>query len=179
MVDPQDAHVGAAPGAALLDGLGRGVDDPEEGDRARGDALGLADEAALGPEAAEVEAGAAALLVDEGRVLDGVEDRVQRVLDGQDEAGAEAHVAAGAGQGRAVGEEVAVHHDPEEGFGPALPVGRALLGRGDESGDAPEEVGRGLVEELALVVFQEIAGFQDANGVGGESVIFVRPGHHI
>ena len=59
VVDAEDAHVGAAAGAALLDGLGRGVDDLEEGDRAGGDALGLADEAALGPEAAEVEAGAA------------------------------------------------------------------------------------------------------------------------
>ena len=35
VVDAEDAHVGAAAGAALLDGLGRGVDDLEEGDGAR------------------------------------------------------------------------------------------------------------------------------------------------
>ena len=35
VVDAQDAHVGAAPGAALLDRLGGAVEDPQEGDRAR------------------------------------------------------------------------------------------------------------------------------------------------
>jgi hypothetical protein len=81
-------HVGPTARPALLDGLGRGVDDPEERDRSRGDALGLSDEAPPGTERAEIEAGPAAFLVDEGRVLDGVEDGVHRILDGEDEAGA-------------------------------------------------------------------------------------------
>ncbi len=179
VVDPQDADIGAPPGPALLDGLGRGVDDPEERDRARGDALGLADEASPGPERAEIEAGPAAFLVDEGRVLDRVEDGVHRILDGQDEAGAEAHAAPGPGQGRAVGEEVPVHHDLEESVGPAAPFGRALFGPGDEPGDAPEKVGRRRVQEPALVVLQVIAGLQDPDGVGRESLFVVGPGHHI
>ena len=169
MVDPEDAHVGAAAGAALLDGLGRGVDDLEEGDGAGGDALGLADEAALGPEAAEVEARAPALLVDEGGVLDRLEDRVEGVLDRQDEAGAQAHAAAGAGEGRAVGQEVAAGHGPEEGLGVFLAVGLVLLGGGDVGRDAAEEVFGGLVDELAFLVLQEVAGLEDLEGVFGKT----------
>ena len=60
-----------------------------------------------GPQAGEGEAGAAAGLVDQGGVLDGVEDALDGVLDGQDEAGGElAQLAAGVHQGRGVGQEL-------------------------------------------------------------------------
>ncbi len=169
VVDAEDAHVGAAARAALLDGLGGGVDDLEKGDRAGGDALGLADEAALGPQEAEVEARPAALLVDEGGVLDRVEDRVERVLDGQDETGGQAHAPAGPGQGGAVGQEVAGVHGLEEELGVLLAVGLGLLGGGDVGRDAAEEVFGGLVEEIALLVLQEVAGLQDLQGVVGKT----------
>ncbi len=120
VVDAQDAHVGAAARAALLDGLGAGVDDLQERDRARGDALGLAHETARRADAGEVEAGAAALLVDQGGVLHRLENAVQRILDGQDEAGGKAHLALGAGQGRRVGHEILAHHGLEEIFLPEL-----------------------------------------------------------
>ena len=60
MVDAQNAHVGAAAGAALLDGLGGGVEQAHEGHRARRHAHGGAHDVVLGPEAGEAEAGAAA-----------------------------------------------------------------------------------------------------------------------
>jgi len=40
VVDPEDAHVGAAAGATLLDGFGGDVEDPHEGEGAAGDAGG-------------------------------------------------------------------------------------------------------------------------------------------
>ncbi len=170
MVDPEDAHVGPAPGPALLDRFGRGVDDLEEGDGAGGDALGLADEAPLGPEPAEVEARPSALLVDEGRVLDRLEDRVEGILDGQDEAGAEAHVPAGSGQGRAVGQEIAGQHEPDEFVLVFLLGGLALLGGGDVAGHPAEEVLRRLIQDLPFFVAQEVTGLENPQGVGTESV---------
>ena len=118
-----------------------------------------------GPEAAEVEARAAALLVDEGGVLDRLEDGIERVLDGQDEAGAQAHAPAGAGQRRAVGQEIARGHEPEKLLGVFFPVGLGLFREGDVRRDAAEEVFGRLVDELALVVFQIIAGLQDLERV--------------
>ena len=56
MVDAQDAHVGAPPGAALLDGLGGHVEHPHERDRAAGHAHGGSHQVVLGPQAAEAEA---------------------------------------------------------------------------------------------------------------------------
>ena len=48
MVDAQDAHVGAPTSAALLHGLRGLVEDAHERDRARGHALGGADESPVG-----------------------------------------------------------------------------------------------------------------------------------
>ena len=60
-----------------------------------------------GPHAREGEAGAAAALVDERGVLDGLEDGLHGVADGQDEAGGElAQLAAGVHQRGAVGQEL-------------------------------------------------------------------------
>jgi len=170
VIDPEDADVGAPPRSALFDGLGGGVDDPQERDRSGSDALGFTDETSARPKEAEIEARSAALLVDERRVLDRVEDGFHRILDGQDEAGAEAHVASGAGQGGAVGEEIPVQHDFEKTIGPLLPGGPAFLGAGDEGRHAREKIGRGLVQEIPLVVLEVIPGFQDLDGVLGKAV---------
>ena len=82
----QDAHVGAAPGAALLHDIGGGIEGANEADRAAGHPTGGADHITFGPQAAEGEAGAAAALVNQGRLLHLVENSVQRVFNGQDEA---------------------------------------------------------------------------------------------
>ena len=66
VIDAQDAHVRAAPGAALLDLLGGGVEDAQEGHRAGGHAAGRAHAGVLGPQTGKGEARTAAGLVDHG-----------------------------------------------------------------------------------------------------------------
>ena len=68
VVHPQDGHVGAAAGAALLDLLGGGVEDLHEGYGAGGHAAGGADVAVLGSQPGEGKPRAAAGLVDQGGV---------------------------------------------------------------------------------------------------------------
>jgi hypothetical protein len=81
MVDAQDAHVGAAPPAALLDDRGGGVEDADERDRPRGHAVRPLDDVAGRAQAGEVEAGAAAGLVDHRHPLHRLEDALEVVVD--------------------------------------------------------------------------------------------------
>ena len=85
----EDGHVRAAPHAALLDDLGRGVEDAHERDRPARDAVRGLHDVAPRPQPREREAGPAAGLVDERGPLERVEDRGEVVLDRQDEAGGE------------------------------------------------------------------------------------------
>ena len=87
MIDPKDAHVRAPAPASLLDHISGRIEDAHEGDRAAGHAAGSSHHIVLGPQPGEGEARASPALVDEGHVLQGVEDARQRVLHGQDEAG--------------------------------------------------------------------------------------------
>ena len=74
MIHAQDGHVGAAAGAALGD-LAKGmVVDAQEADRPGGLPGGGFDQAALGAQAREGEAVAAAGLLDEGGIAQGLED---------------------------------------------------------------------------------------------------------
>ena len=87
VVDVEHDHLGRAPGrAAGLDGAGGRVGAAHERDRAgRGAAGG---QQLLGrPDPGEVEAGAGAALEDQALLAVPVEDRVHRVVDGEDEAG--------------------------------------------------------------------------------------------
>ena len=134
VVHPEDAHVGAAAGAALLHHIGRGVEQAHEGDRARGHAHGAPDDVVLGPEPGEAEAGAAAGLVHQGHGAEGVVDAALAVGEGvvhrEDEAGGElAQRAAGVHQGGRVGHEAPGRHDVVEVLRRALDllVGRAVL----------------------------------------------------
>ena len=89
VVDVEHDHLGRTTrGAAGLDGAGRGVGAAHEGDRAaRRTAAG---EQLLGrADPGEVEAGAGAALEDEALLLVPVEDGVHRVVDAEDEAGAD------------------------------------------------------------------------------------------
>src|SRR5579875_1391969 len=81
VVDGEDAHIGAAPCAALLDRLGRGIEDFHERDRAAGHAGSAAHRRAFGPQAREGEASAAAGLMDQRRVFDRIEDLIERIFD--------------------------------------------------------------------------------------------------
>ena len=105
VIDPQHAHVGAAPAAALGDFAKGIVVDAQEADRS-GCLPGRSfDQRALGAQAREGEAIAAAGLLDQRRVAQGGEDTglvaAHVIGDGQDKAGRKlAERGACAGKGR-------------------------------------------------------------------------------
>ena len=107
MIHPQDAHIGAATGAALLDGFGSHVKHTHKADRAGSHTAGGADGGACLPQAAEGKAGAAARLMDEGGILHRIKDVHHAVIDGQHEAGAQlTQRATGIHQGGGIGQEL-------------------------------------------------------------------------
>ena len=115
MVDPEDAHVRAAPRAALLDHLRGHVEDPHERHRAAGSAAGGLHRIIPGPEPAERKTGPAAALVDERGVFDAVEYRLKRVLNRKDKTGGKLlEGPAGIHQGRGIREELESREDAEE-----------------------------------------------------------------
>ena len=87
MIDPQDAHVRAPAAASLLDNISGRIEDAHEGYRAAGHSARGRTTSFFGPQPGEGEARASSALVDEGHVLQGVEDARQRVLHRKDEAG--------------------------------------------------------------------------------------------
>ena len=98
------AHIGASSEGALLDGVGGFGEYFPEADGPGGFAAAGGDIVAGGAELIEGEAGAAAGFLDDSGVLDGVEDTVDAVRDGQDETGAEhAHGTTGVHECGAVG----------------------------------------------------------------------------
>ncbi|MPN29490.1 hypothetical protein SDC9_176943 [bioreactor metagenome] len=103
MIDAEDAHVRAAPRAALLDGFGCNVEHAHKADGAAGNAACGADGRALLAQARKRKSGAAAGLMDQRGVLDRLEDGLHAVLHGQHEAGRElAERAAGVHQRRRI-----------------------------------------------------------------------------
>ena len=146
VVDAQDAHVGAAAGAALGDLAEGVVVDAQETDRAGGLTGGGFDDGALGAQAREGEAVAAAGLLDEGGVAQGLEDAggvaAHVVDDGQDEAGGQlAEGGAGAGEGGGVGEEFFGGEEMVESAGAFEDGGLpGFFDRGDIVGHPPEHV---------------------------------------
>src|SRR3712207_3298 len=89
VVDVEDDHLGrAAGGPTGLDGAGGGVGATHEADRARGGAA-RGQQLLGGADAGEVQAGARAALEDQPLLPVPVEDRVHRIVDGEDEAGAD------------------------------------------------------------------------------------------
>lgn len=110
VVDAQDGHVGTAACAALGDLTEGVVVDAQETDGTGGFAGGGFDDAALGAQAREGKAVAAAGLLDESSVAQGLEDAggiaPHVVINGEDEAGGELpERGAGAGESGGVGEE--------------------------------------------------------------------------
>ncbi len=83
MIDIQYGHVGAASRTPLLDGLCGGVENVHEGDRSAGDACRGAHHVVARPQLRKGESGAAAALVDERHVLEGIEDLLHGVPTGR------------------------------------------------------------------------------------------------
>ena len=115
--------------------------------------------------------------MDEGGVLQGLEDALDRVFDGQDEAGGELlERTAGVAEGRGVGQETqggdqvveALLGAGDRCFRPIC--GHELrLGDGDVVGDAAEEL-VGVLDDFAAAVTDEVAAFEHDAGVFGELI---------
>ena len=168
VVHPEDPHVGAPAGAALLDGFGGHVEDVHEGDGAGGHPLGGEHRVVGGPDVGEGKAGAAAGLVDEGGLFHRVEDALDVIVHRQDEAGGElAQLPAGVHQGGGVGHKLERRHEVVEFLGRG---GHVRLGvvepvdGGDGVGHPPEHV-RGGFGGLPGFVLLEVALFQHYLGV--------------
>ncbi len=86
MVNPEDAHVGPATGSALLDGFCGRVKYTHKGNRAAGNAGGGHDQIIGRTQPRERKSGAAAGLMNQSRVFEGVENFLHGVSHRQNEA---------------------------------------------------------------------------------------------
>jgi hypothetical protein len=100
-------------------------------------------------------------------VLDRVEDALERILDGQDEASGElAHLGAGVHQGGAVGQELAAQQRSGKRVGASPDVAAERgLGLRHRVGDAPTQ-SLEVLEKLPARVAPQVARLEDALGVG-------------
>ena len=150
VVDAEHAHVGAAPLAALLDGLGGGVEHLHERQRPRGHALGGLHRRVLRPQPRERVARAAAGLVHQGAVAHRREDAVHGVVHRQDEAGAQlAEVRAGVHQAGRVGQEIEGVDHAEEPVAQPFEIGEITVHPGHRVADPAAQ---------ALPVFERLTG---------------------
>ncbi len=79
MVNAQDAHIGPSPGAALLDDIGRQIEQAHERDGTGGKPIGRGNSVGVRPNMTERKSGSPAGLMNEGLILRGVEDRFQGI----------------------------------------------------------------------------------------------------
>ena len=137
MVNAQNAHVGAAAGAALLDRLGGHVEHPHKADGAAGHASSGIDGAAARTQAGEGEARAAARFVNERGLLDRFKYGVHTVGHRQDKAGGQlAQRPSGVHQRGRVRKEIQRRHHLIEFLLQRLQI-RFLVIRGVGGGDGP------------------------------------------
>ena len=186
VVHLQNAHVGAPPGAALLDGFGGGVEHFHKADGARRHAAGGIDHASLGAQAGKGEAGAAAGFVDQGRLLHRFKDLFHRIFHRQHKAGGKlAQGAACVHQGGGVGQELQVGHGLVKGPGRLVHVGFGVVlpvGLGNGIGHTLKELGH-CFHRFVFRIADQIAFFQHSLGVfcyfhrrsSSSSVSFRRP----
>ena len=171
MVHAQNAHIGPAPGAALLDLLCGRVEDAQKGNRAGSNPAGGAHPAVARAQAREGKARAAAGFVNHGRVFDGIKDLFDGVAHGQHEAGRKlAQVRTCIHERGGVGQEFPAGHQliefPRQGFGAVGALVGSLL-RGNSRGHAPEEVARRFFK-APVGVFALITLLQYHGGIAGE-----------
>ena len=174
VVHPENAHIGPPAGAALLHRLGGGVEDLHKGDGAAGNTPGGVYRGALGPQPGEGKTGAAAGLVDQGGVLDGVEDVLHGVLHRKHEAGRElSQRTAGVHEGGGVGEKVQAGHQVIKEFGRGRHIGlgvEARIGCGDRVRHPVKKLVHRL-NRLSVLVTDQIAPLQDGAGIFGNGHI--------
>ena len=172
VVHPQDSHVRAPPGAALLDRLRGQVEHLHERDGPAGNPRGGHDHVVRGPDPGKGKSRPAAGLVNERGVLYRVEDLFHGIPDGQHEAGRElSELPSRVHEGRGIGEEFQARHDFVELIRQrrAFPVAVEFLVRpGDRRRNPPEHVGRGF-QDPAVLIPAEVTFFQDGNRVLGKA----------
>src|SRR5919112_3158851 len=175
VVHPEDAHVRPTPGPALLDLVRRSVVDGHERDRTARHAHGRLHQVVLGTQTREAEARAAAALVDDRLVLEGVVDAVYGVLDRQHEArGKLLQLPARVHEGRRVRHEPPAEHHLEEPLLRLLvePLGLLALFETEfalrDVRRNPQEHLDGLLCRLALLVLFEVALPENGARVLGE-----------
>ena len=171
VVHPEDAHVGAPAAPPLFHHCRGGVKDAHEAHGAGGHPAGAPHLVAPGAQVAEVEAGAAAGLVDQGHVPHALQDAAHVVGDGNDEAGGQLPLGqAGVHQGGGVGEKLPGGHGLIKGLGlpgRGLRAAVARFRRGHALGHPAEQFVGGL-HHPALGVPAQIALGQDPGGDGAK-----------
>ena len=172
-MDVHHPHVGPATKRPLLNRVGRLGKRAPKGDRAAGRAARAAYIVAGGAQFVEGKAGSAAGLLNQGRILDRVEDLVDAVAHRKYEAGAEhPHLSPGVHQRRAVGHELAADH---QRIKPLLPLAANLRIRAVEAfrlSNRPRHTSKQLFRGLrtpALLIFLQVPRFQDVQAIRGET----------
>ena len=181
MVHAEDAHIGAAPRAALLDLLGGGIEDAQEGNRPGGHAAGGAHAAFPGPQPRKGKTRAAAGLVDHGRVLDGIKDLLDGIPHRQDKTGGKlAQIRARVHERGRVGEKLPARHEVVKFARQRLRrVGRFRipgLFPGYGRGHTPEQTAR-IFRQRSFRILAKVALFQHNFGIGLERGPGQIPGH--
>ena len=165
MIDAQDPHIGPAAFPTLFDGLGGGVKDPHEGDRAARHSLGAAHHVPPGTQPGEGKTRSSAGLMDQGRGLKGLEDGLQGILHRKDKTGRKLPQGKpGVHQGGGIGQKIQRGQETIKPFRPFLGVfAEDPLRFGHGPGHPPEHLFRGL-HHLALFVPDQITIGQHPQG---------------
>ncbi len=169
VVGIENTHVGAAPSPTLFDHFRGVVEEFNEGKCATCFATSRGYPIAGRAQGREIEAGAAARLVDLGRVLDGVKNAFQVVFYREDKAGGQLAVrTAGVHEGGGVGQKLQPLHGPEGTFGKGVFFcgwrAVAVFGFCYGMRNTTEQLGRRFHKQPAFVALQ-VAPLQDLDGV--------------
>ncbi len=163
------AHVGTATESALLNRVRRLAEGAPKRDGPAGRTAGAADIVTGGAQFIKSKTGTAAGFLNEGGVLDRIENLVDAVAHREHEARAQhAHFPTRIHQGRTVRHETAAHHQLVESILPLAAyigvIGVQALYIGNRPCDTTKEVARGF-RDPALLVLLQVPCFQDALGV--------------
>ncbi len=172
MINAQNAHVRAAPRAALLDLLCGGVEDAQEGNRAGGHTARSAHAGIPGAQTGEGKARAAAGFVDHGGEFHGIENFFNGIAHRQYKTGGELpQVAPGVHQRRRIGQKQPLTEQRIKFVGQfvGLPGGLFVFHffLSNTRADAPEQPRR-IFFGLAFGVFAVVTLGKHKFGVGGQ-----------
>ena len=167
VVAPHHPHHGATPRPGAHDGAAHGVPDIHEAQRPGRIGADAVHRRALGPERRKIVADAAALLHGQGGFFQVFENAGHVVGDiAHDETVEQRHpsVRPGAGENTAGRQKIEILHDLGETL---LPKRLVVFGRGQGTGDAPEAVGHGFIDRVAVGPLEAVFHVPDLAGYLG------------